>query len=150
MCWSYQRRLSWKKLIGSSESIAPSSYTSAKGISFPSSLTSIPIRLGWRGALRPPLWSGAVRPPRYEVTWHARGGGQGREAARACGGLDWRASEPSGKGAAVLNGLYEARQRFKWERNRTEFPGNERKTIFQVDDQTRYKYDTLMGRMPID
>ena len=79
-----------------------------------------------------------------------RGGGHGREAARACGGLDWRASEPSGKGAAVLNGLYEARQRFKWERNRTDFPGNERKTIFQVDDQTRYKYDTLMGRIPID
>lgn len=34
--------------------------------------------------------------------------------------------------------------------HRTEFPGNERKTIFQVDDQTRYKYDTLLGRIPID
>ena len=165
-----------------------------------------------------PELGAAQRESRLRVG--GRGGGNGRDAAQACGGVDWRAREPSGKGAAVTTGAQRERQhsqtspypgnayalhpapslcgtlaalgaaarhprargcaqplclwcscqaqlpppkspislpstlqerlRFKWERSRADFPGIERKTIFQVDDQTRYKYDTLLGRMPVD
>ena len=42
------------------------------------------------------------------------------------------------------------RLRFKWDRAQADFPGIERKTIFQVDDQTRYRYDTMLGKVPVD
>ena len=48
-----------------------------------------------------PELGAAQRESRLRVG--GRGGGNGRDAAQACGGIDFRPSEPSGKGAAVLN-----------------------------------------------
>ena len=55
-----------------------------------------------------PELGAAQRESRLRVG--GRGGGNGRDAAKACGGIDFRPSEPSGKGAAVLNSAQRERE----------------------------------------